>query len=718
MHTRLLRALIAPLLLVASLVGLQLTTAIPAQAYATTTTMPWPSGLTINSATGVQIATHGDGSVTVGTTYCDTNNKPTEVTVSADHAQSSTITTGAGPGYNCPTQVVAGIDQTMYYLSSNSSTGVKKIVARSGNTLVWTYTIPSSCTSVTGLSLGSDGNLYFLERKGCNGTYSYYIASASSATGEVRFETAITGYVDNYTGQQVLPYDDGVAVISHDSKIYYFGYNGSAVSTFTPSAPSGAYPTDADVATDGRAYINTIYYDATTNHDIHAVYYYDLASATTGTVNFPAGASPGGGGAFHATPSDGLAMAWSLSGSRYFGYFDNTGTLVYSQVINAVTWGSELNVDQNGNVLLQREFTLTNNDQDVVLESYSPTGVKTTLFDATQQFGTSGLDVFSLISYDTPHVLGGGQYYMALCHRTSYPNYAPNPTCSTSTDNPQLVSIAVPGSDYPRSAVFDALGSQSSYVALGDSYSAGEGNPPFMEGTDNNGGDGCDRSLSGWPVTLAPDKNLRLSGFRACSGATTADVTSTFNGEPAQTDSLSSSTQVVTITIGGNDALFSDFAKACVAIGESCDSTSTQYAQSTDMIDNHLPSRLDTLFATIANDAPNAQVYVVGYPRVAPLVAGGCSFFSQDEEEAANDVTEGLNNDLAVAVGDANYSNGNTNFTFVDPTASGSPFIGHELCTSDPYFFGVNIAEQRFSFHPNPEGMDAYQILMAYALAS
>ena len=103
------------------------------------------------------------------------------------------------------------------------------------------------------------------------------------------------------------------------------------------------------------------------------------------------------------------------------------------------------------------------------------------------------------------------------------------------------------------------------YLAIGDSYSAGEGNRPFVAGTAQTN---CDRSIStAYPVLLG----VRPITFRACSGAIVADVAerpAVRNGivVPTQIDGMvHPDVRLVTLTIGGNDALFSKVAISCFA---------------------------------------------------------------------------------------------------------------------------------------------------------
>jgi lysophospholipase L1-like esterase len=100
------------------------------------------------------------------------------------------------------------------------------------------------------------------------------------------------------------------------------------------------------------------------------------------------------------------------------------------------------------------------------------------------------------------------------------------------------------------------------YVALGDSYSSGEGNSPYIA----EAGD-CHRSLdSAWPTLLAEalPSQLELTANIACSGATTEALTGTFKGQPPQLEALQKlSPKIVTVTIGGNDIGFASTLQDC-----------------------------------------------------------------------------------------------------------------------------------------------------------
>jgi lysophospholipase L1-like esterase len=114
------------------------------------------------------------------------------------------------------------------------------------------------------------------------------------------------------------------------------------------------------------------------------------------------------------------------------------------------------------------------------------------------------------------------------------------------------------------------------YVALGDSYSAGEGVPTFEPGTASDvTGDKtankCHRSLGSYSRLLVDDTtvnaNLLPVTYAACSGAVAADVTDP-NGRNANEDPQDSHvnqfSDVITLSMGGNDIGFKDIGIACV----------------------------------------------------------------------------------------------------------------------------------------------------------
>jgi lysophospholipase L1-like esterase len=220
-----------------------------------------------------------------------------------------------------------------------------------------------------------------------------------------------------------------------------------------------------------------------------------------------------------------------------------------------------------------------------------------------------------------------------------------------------------------------------SYVALGDSYSSGTGTRTYI-----SDGTSCYRSVYAYPSLDAAQLGLSLT-FRACSGASVADVTNT------QLSALSTSTGYVTISVGGNDAGFADVLTDCAMPGwmSNCNGAidGAQY-----IINNVLPGRLSTLYSSIKSRAPNAKVIVVGYPRIfngEDCNAG--TWFSPTEESRLNYTADLLNAKTAAAASAKG-------FAFANPT---SRFIGHAVCDDVEWINGLSwpVVE---SYHPNRSG--------------
>ncbi|NUO90037.1 MAG: SGNH/GDSL hydrolase family protein [Dermatophilaceae bacterium] len=239
-----------------------------------------------------------------------------------------------------------------------------------------------------------------------------------------------------------------------------------------------------------------------------------------------------------------------------------------------------------------------------------------------------------------------------------------------------------------------ALGSPAaaaggSYVALGDSYSSGTGTRAYI-----SDGTSCQRSVYAYPSLDAASLGLALT-FRACSGATVADVTNT------QLSALSSSTAYVTISVGGNDAGFADVLTECAqpAWMSNCNGA-IDGAQS--IINNTLPGRLSTLYSSIRTKAPNAKVIVVGYPRI--FNGEDCNaftWFSPTEESRLNATADLLNSRTSTAAAARG-------FTFVNPT---SKFVGHAVCDSPEWLNGLSSPVSE-SYHPNVAGhRDGYAVV-------
>ncbi|WP_419943687.1 Ig-like domain-containing protein [Candidatus Poriferisodalis sp.] len=222
-------------------------------------------------------------------------------------------------------------------------------------------------------------------------------------------------------------------------------------------------------------------------------------------------------------------------------------------------------------------------------------------------------------------------------------------------DDPALPS-------YEPAAAFDiAIAKAINYVALGDSYSSGEsgrGDAPGFAGeylTDNPAGESCRRWSLAYPVVLkneflgdaALGIDVSFDTF-ACTGAKAANVYEPVDPdndsvrpdlidsrrpsgsapavgetgwEPRQAVSLASAqdmsdVDMVTITIGGNDAGFGDVLVACVGLGSAAGCGPGDLPLDFLVIEQRLRPVLQVLKAA----APNASVFVLGYPYLTPIL--------------------------------------------------------------------------------------------------
>jgi lysophospholipase L1-like esterase len=240
-----------------------------------------------------------------------------------------------------------------------------------------------------------------------------------------------------------------------------------------------------------------------------------------------------------------------------------------------------------------------------------------------------------------------------------------------------------------------ASAASTSYVALGDSYSAGLGTGSYI-----NDGTACSRSAYAYPALDAVRLGLTLT-LRACAGATIADVRQT------QLDALNGSTGYVTVTAGGNDIGFASVLTECAKPAWLSDCNGAIDA-AVAVIRNQLPTSLAGLYADIRSHAPNARTVVLGYPRLFNGI--DChllTWFSGAEMTRLNATADLLDSTTAAAASAAG-------FAFVDPRTT---FTGHAVCSSSPWINNLTWPVEA-SFHPNKAGHAGYAAVLAPVLSS
>jgi lysophospholipase L1-like esterase len=260
-------------------------------------------------------------------------------------------------------------------------------------------------------------------------------------------------------------------------------------------------------------------------------------------------------------------------------------------------------------------------------------------------------------------------------------------------------------------------------LALGDSYSSGEGAGDYEPGTDT-AANSCHRSRSAWPTLVAEQRRLKATHpALACSGATTTDVlTGRPSGESermlSQIDRIAGGADVITITLGGNDLGFRSILEHCIAL----DCVHRYHRPSGDILDGRIDAlapRLTAVYRAIQSAAPGGRLVVVDYPKLFP---------DSDPNDptpncaAANQITPAEGNYLNskieradIAIVDAARQVG------ADAVDVSNAFVDGELtCRGKQY---VNHANPQLdvvsgSFHPNADGQERLAQVVTQQLAA
>ncbi|MDL2341562.1 MAG: SGNH/GDSL hydrolase family protein [Patescibacteria group bacterium] len=256
------------------------------------------------------------------------------------------------------------------------------------------------------------------------------------------------------------------------------------------------------------------------------------------------------------------------------------------------------------------------------------------------------------------------------------------------------------------------------YLALGDSYTAGEGAFAYKQGTDTPTNQ-CHNSLKSYPSLLTTALFTQAGGKSiACSGARMADITGgpDYNGQADDglaygqrtkdqiTQLLTDLTPgtlpqsafaghyqpaAMTVSVGGNDIGFGSILKLCVAPhvnphvtnANACYSTYEDRLELANSIDAQVP-RLVKMLKQLKQTTPGTVIYLVGYPLIA-VDTGSCAInvhLNTTELALSIEVIKELNHALARAA-IATGSN------YVDVEMA---LAGHRLCETDSKLVAVN----------------------------
>ncbi|GAA1672959.1 hypothetical protein GCM10009733_082630 [Nonomuraea maheshkhaliensis] len=311
-------------------------------------------------------------------------------------------------------------------------------------------------------------------------------------------------------------------------------------------------------------------------------------------------------------------------------------------------------------------------------------------------------------------------------------------------------------------------------VALGDSYASGEGASAdelydYYRESNNNGGNdyrnACHRSRHAWSrKAFLADKPLdpidgRADSFDptldyhllACSGAQTENLLpSPAPGEEPITNAwgerargryrevsqldrgfLDENTTLVTLSIGGNDARFSDVLTRCLlptvlpCQATTLDGESQRMEESVPFnIATKLEPSMRTVLRVIHTRAPNAKIVLMGYPRL--FENSGSCVMAPEEGAWLNGLSDSLAEDLRRITDEERRVSG-IPVSFADPRED---FAGKSVCND---FGSDGEAIHRFipertsgeppsnpvssqSFHPKISGTSLYAATLNRAL--
>jgi lysophospholipase L1-like esterase len=212
------------------------------------------------------------------------------------------------------------------------------------------------------------------------------------------------------------------------------------------------------------------------------------------------------------------------------------------------------------------------------------------------------------------------------------------------------------------------------YVAMGDSYSAASGVLP----PDPTAPVQCLRSLRNYPHVIAARTGALLTDV-TCGGADTGDYfAEQYPGVAPQLSALTAETDLVTMTIGGNDSgVFINSIIACgtagvstLGTGSPCKDRYGSQFEDTVRSDTY-PSLVQALRAT-RDAAPAAEVAILGYPWIVPAT-GSCFdelAIAEGDVPYLRSLQATLNEVVATAAAE-------TGVTFVDMAQVSE---GHDAC--------------------------------------
>lgn len=233
------------------------------------------------------------------------------------------------------------------------------------------------------------------------------------------------------------------------------------------------------------------------------------------------------------------------------------------------------------------------------------------------------------------------------------------------------------------------------YVALGDSYAAGQGAAPYENA--------CLQSPKSYPELLDDEANIALKADVSCTGATTSTVLTRQLPAAASIVRNTWSINLVTLTVGANDLGVGAISAACLVSSTSLacktalSKASALLTPAAPGLPSRLALRLGAVYSATALLAPRAKILVTGYPllfQTPPQSDPNYAIITQ-----LNTATVALNATISGTV--AKLARAGVNIRYVDVTAG---FATHGIGSPVPWInsAGLDI------FHPTAAGYQEY----------
>ncbi|MEU6923959.1 MULTISPECIES: SGNH/GDSL hydrolase family protein [unclassified Streptomyces] len=272
-----------------------------------------------------------------------------------------------------------------------------------------------------------------------------------------------------------------------------------------------------------------------------------------------------------------------------------------------------------------------------------------------------------------------------------------------------LTGLAVGTGAVPASAATED--GATSYVALGDSMASG----PLIP--DITGPVACGRSTHNYAHELASRLGASLRDV-TCSGAASKHMTEKqslslldipMGSAPPQFDALRPDTDLVTLTIGGNDTGLVGIAQKCTTLDPNATPCKEKYNEGgVDQVGQRIAEfapKLGVVLDSIHQRSPHARVIVTGYGLY--IKPGGC-WPLQPVLPVDADFLQGSVDRMNTVIAEQSAAHG---AEYIDLA---TPSKGHDSCQapSDKWVEGYVPTAAAAPLHPNRNGEENYAALI------